>query len=262
MTAPERGGTHPAVPGEADGTAAVGMTDAGTRGGAAFHHPRRSGTRWTVLTVVELALAVAAVLLDLLLPSLVILVIAALSLIVRHESLGTLGHDQPARTARTAQPARQLAAVVGLAMGWTLVDVAVVMPVVEHVTGQDRDLSRFAPVEGDLVTLVTLLLLAWAVGAVGEELAFRGFVLTRCTDLLGSGTAARAVAVLVSAVLFGLTQSEFGVAAVAVAVVDGIFYGVLRYRFGTLWAPIVAHGTVNTVGLLVFFVAGPLPALW
>ncbi|WP_345207830.1 hypothetical protein [Fodinibacter luteus] len=58
---------------------------------------------WTVVTVVELVIAVAALLLDLLLPALVLAVLAGISLFVRREGPGTLGfhHLHPPRVVNT-----------------------------------------------------------------------------------------------------------------------------------------------------------------
>ena len=44
------------------------------------------------------------------------------------------------------------------------------------------------------------------------------------------------------------------------ACVDGFLYGVLRWWKGTLWAAILAHGFVDTVGFASYFLVGPLRA--
>ena len=69
---------------------------------------RRDGPAWTALTVVEVVLAVTAVLLDLLLPAVVLTVLAGLSLAVRREGPSTLGFH------RLSPPGRQLAQVAAL----------------------------------------------------------------------------------------------------------------------------------------------------
>jgi membrane protease YdiL (CAAX protease family) len=37
---------------------------------------------------------------------------------------------------------------------------------------------------------------------------------------------------------------------------------VLRYRYRTLWASVLAHGFNNTIGCVAFFLVGPLHGLW
>ena len=136
------------------------------------------------------------------------------------------------------------------------------MPIVERATGQRQDLSQFADLEGDLPMLAGLLLLSWTLAAVGEEAAYRGYLLTRLRQLLGAGPASTVVAVLASSVLFGLAHTEQGQVGVALTFFDAIFFSVLRLRYGTVWAPVLAHGFNNTIGLTAYFLIGPVYALW
>lgn len=217
---------------------------------------RRRGGWWTVLTVVELVLAGAAVLLDLGLPSLVLLALAGVSLLLRREPLRTLGFH------RLRPWGRRLLEVAGLAVAWTAVMFLLVMPVVERVTGDRQDVSQFAELEGDVALLLTFLALSWTLAAVGEELAFRGYLLTRITDVIGTSVAARAVAVVAVALLFASIHGEQGVAGMVLVFVDAVFYGAMRYRFRSLWASVVAHGINNSIGMVAFFLVGPFTAPW
>jgi hypothetical protein len=40
---------------------------------------------------------------------------------------------------------------------------------------------------------------------------------------------------------------------VAVTFLDALFFSFVRLRFRTLWAPILAHGFSNTLGIVTFF---------
>ena len=64
------------------------------------------------------------------------------------------------------------------------------------------------------------------------------------------------------AVLFAGIHTEQGVVGMILVFVDAVFFGVLRYAYDSLWAPIVAHGLSNTVGMTAFFLFGPFSALW
>ncbi len=222
-------------------------------------HPapgRRHGPAWTTLTVVEVALAVAAVLYDLLLPAVVLTVLAGLSLAVRREGPSTLGFH------RLSRPGRQLVQVAALALGWTTMVFLLVMPVTEHLTGSTQDTSEFADLEGDLPRLLLFVTLSWTLAALVEELAFRGYLLTRITDLIGTSRVARGVAVVAVALLFAFVHGEQGVTGMVLVFVDAVFFGVLRYAYGSLWASVVAHGLSNTVGMVAFFLFGPVSAPW
>ena len=80
--------------------------------------------------------------------------------------------------------------------------------------------------------------------------------------MLGSDGIGLVVAIALSSLLFGLIHTEQGVVGVALATVDAVAFCVLRYRFGTVWAPVLAHGFINTIGFVAFFAVGPVYGLW
>jgi len=217
--------------------------------------PIRHRTVWVVITAAEVVLATAAVLADLVVPSLVLIVMAAVSLLARRRGPASLGFH------RSGGGPLAVKALV-FALLWTLFQFAVTMPVANHVSGRRTDLGEFADVQGNVGRLLVLLALSWTVAAVGEELAYRGYLQTRLRQLLGSGRAGLAGAVLVSSVLFGVAHSEQGVVGVLVITLDGIAFSALRYRLRTLWASVLAHGFNNTIGFVTFFLAGPTYGLW
>jgi membrane protease YdiL (CAAX protease family) len=159
---------------------------------------------------VEVLLAAIAVVLDLFILTITLLALAGISLAVRREGLSTLGFR------RHPQPSRMAAAVFGLVVVWQLLTFGLVKPVLNHLTGTREDLSQFADLQGNLGLLAGLLLLTWTLAAVGEEVAYRGFILTRITDVLGPNLVGIAVAVGVSSLLFGLAHTEHGTVGVIV----------------------------------------------
>jgi membrane protease YdiL (CAAX protease family) len=136
------------------------------------------------------------------------------------------------------------------------------MPVVNHISGSTQDLSDFAQLHGNVGMLFGLLVLSWVLAAVGEETAYRGYLLTRVAQLLGSGRAAIVVAVLASSALFGLAHSEQGTVGIVVTSIDAVAFAVLRFRCRTLWASVLAHGFNNTIGFVAFFLVGPVHGFW
>ena len=105
-------------------------------------------------------------------------------------------------------------------------------------------------------------MLSWTLAAVGEELAYRGFLQTRMRQLLGGGRAAVVVAVLVSSLLFGLVHSEQGAVGVAIVTLDAIAWSIVRLRYRSLWASVLVHGFNNTIGFVAFFLVGPIYGFW
>lgn len=97
--------------------------------------------------------------------------------------------------------------------------------------------------------IIWVVLVAWGSAAFGEELLWRGFLIDRLSRL--SGLRGRTTAILlVHAVLFGLPHLYQGWGGVLITGVIGLFLGWLRLRMhGNLWAPIIAHGLVDTIML-------------
>ena len=163
---------------------------------------------------------------------------------------------------RVSRPWQLVAQMLTFALAWTLLNAAVLIPLTNQLSGTRQDVSAFADLEGDLTLLVLYLTASWVLAAFCEEVAFRGYLLTRLTDLLGPGRLRQLVAVLGSSALFGILHTEQGVVGIVAAALAGAVFSVLRYRFRTLWAPILAHGFDDTIGFTWFFFFGPFYGIW
>lgn len=210
---------------------------------------------WALLAAVEAAAAAVAVILDLLIPTVVLLVMAALSLLVRRTGPGSLGLHRIAERSLVWK-------MLAFAAVWSLFQIGVTKPIANHVSGEKQDLSGFEGLEGNVGMLALYLVLGWTLAAFGEELAYRGYLLTRVREALGGGRAGLAVAVLVSSLLFGFAHGEQGPIGVVVVTLDALAWAGLRLHFKTLWASILAHGFNNTLGFITFFFVGPIYGLW
>lgn len=222
----------------------------------AWTRPPDHGGAWRLVAAVEVAVAAAAVLADWFIPAVVLLAMAAVSLLLRRRGPKSLGFHRP------DHPWRLVAQMAMFAVAWTVFNVAVLIPVTNHVSGTRQDVSAFADLQGNLGLLAVYLSASWVLAAFCEEVAFRGYLLTRLTELLGPGRLQRVVAVLGSSVLFGLIHTEQGVVGVVAAALAGVAFSVLRYRCRTLWAPVLAHGFDDTLGFVWFFFFGPFYGLW
>jgi uncharacterized protein len=211
---------------------------------------------WRWLACIEVALAAVCVLLDLLIPTFLLLALAGLSLLLRGQGPSTLGFR------RLAHPGRATLQVLGLVVLWTLLQLGVFRPVLEHLTGQRQDVSQFEDVHGDLGAWLALVALSWTLAALGEETVYRGFLLTRIGEAVGTRTVGLAVGVIGSSALFGLAHTEQGMVGVGLTFLDGLFWCWLRLRYDSLWASVLAHGFNNTIGLTAYYLLGPVDALW
>lgn len=236
---------------------ATNERNAGVRAGRRREqHGAQRDARWRLVAGLEVVAVGVAVLADWAIPAVVITMLAGLSLLLRRRGPSTLGFH------RVSRPWQLVAQMLTFALAWTLLNAAVLIPLTNHLSGTRQDVSAFADLEGNLTLLVLYLTASWVLAAFCEEVAFRGYLLTRLTDLLGPGRLQQVVAVLSSSALFGILHTEQGVVGIVAAALAGAVFSVLRYRFRTLWAPILAHGFDDTIGFTWFFFFGPFYGIW
>ncbi len=98
------------------------------------------------------------------------------------------------------------------------------------------------------------LLIVWTFAAFGEELSYRGYLLTRAADILGGSRAAYLFGMILVAVLFGFGHYYKGPAGVLDSTYSGLILGGAFLLSGrNLWAAILAHGISDTFALFVMF---------
>lgn len=212
---------------------------------------------WRAASAVELIVAFTAIVLDLFIPTLVILAIAGLTLVARGNGIRSLGFKKVDR------PLRMVLMVLALVVVWTLLLLGVVMPVLSHLTGTTQDLSGFDGLQGNLGSLAFLLLLSWTLAALGEEIVYRGYLQARTREVVGAPILGVAIAIIVTSVMFGLAHTEQGIIGVVVTGLDAVFFSLVKLRFDdNLWAAVLAHGFSNSIGLIAFFFVGPIYGFW
>ena len=106
-----------------------------------------------------------------------------------------------------------------------------------------RSIHRALAPSGPLDALVSVAVIAVLPG-ICEELVVRGVLLPSLAGALPG-----AAAVVASAALFGAMHGDAYRFAFTFAV--GLVFGALRLRTGSLWPPVVAHVTLNTLTFLI-----------
>lgn len=120
-------------------------------------------------------------------------------------------------------------------------------------------LEAYASLRGDLVAFLTILAIAWTTAAFGEELLFRGFLLTRLQLALPEKHGGTVLAIAFQAFLFGIAHAYLGPRGVATAMLVGVIYATWYVRRGrNLWPLFIAHGLTDTVSLTAIY-SGLLP---
>jgi membrane protease YdiL (CAAX protease family) len=149
---------------------------------------------------------------------------------------------------------------VAAALGWAAVAylaAGIMQTVVTRVLHWPApDVSRYGALSGNLPRLLLLLATAWTTAAFGEELLFRGFLITRLAALLGKSRTVNIVAIVIQALLFGIAHAFQGPTGMLTALTIGLVFGVAYVRSRSLWPIIIAHGLIDTFGLVVLYFAG------
>lgn len=174
----------------------------------------------------------------------VLVVLGAVSCLVRRQSPRAIGYRAPDSWRRT------LAVAATVAVTLQLFSIFVVDPLAIVFTGQTADLSEFRPVVGNLPLVLLYLVVIWAFAAFGEEFAYRGYLLRRTIDALGASTRGSVTAVLLCGALFGVGHFYQGPVGMIDSTVSGLVFGTLYvWSGGNLWPSTLAHGLTDTLAL-------------
>lgn len=103
--------------------------------------------------------------------------------------------------------------------------------------------------------LLDLLFGVWIGAAIGEEIFFRGLLLTKFTTAFGNGRTALTLAILAQAVWFGAGHASQGISGMIMAGTIGAVLGAYFVTRGrrALIPLMIGHGFVDTVSQTIFF---------
>ena len=216
------------------------------------------------LAAVELLLAIAIIAAGLRIPSIVFVLGSAPWLLVA----GIVSYRlrgpgwRAAGLARPASVPWTIAIGVLVGRGDQVAGSCIFEPLIARLTsGALPDVSQFRSLTGNEALLAFWLTLSWTLAAVVEELAYRGWILTRCVEIGGGSRGAWVAALLVSSVLFGAVHAYQGLSGMISTGLTGVVFGATYLATGrNLWTAIIAHGTLDTAGFMMMY-AGVYPGL-
>jgi membrane protease YdiL (CAAX protease family) len=114
-------------------------------------------------------------------------------------------------------------------------------------TGADK-------IPGHVLATLASLLLVWTFAAFGEEIGYRGYLVTRAADVGGRSNAAYWAGVLVVSVLFGVGHHYKGPAGMVDSGLAGLLLGAVYLLSGrNLWVCILTHGFIDTFLLIALY---------
>ena len=178
----------------------------------------------------------------------ILFVAGLLSLRLRDGGWAAMGLRRPASWTRVALIALAAAAVRIILAG------LVIEPLTSRIWPPIAAPAGTEAIAGDLKTAFLWLALVWTWAAFGEEIAYRGYLLTRAADLGRRSPAAYWAGVVCVSVLFGLGHFYKGPAGVVDSGFAGLVLGAAYLLSGrNLWACILAHGFIDTFGIVALF---------
>ena len=109
-------------------------------------------------------------------------------------------------------------------------------------------------IAGNIKIALVALLLVWTFAAFGEEIAYRGYLLTRAADIGYRSTTAYWIGIVFVSILFGYGHYYKGPSGIIDSGIAGLILGA-AYMFAgrNLWASIFTHGFIDTFGVIDAF---------
>ena len=178
----------------------------------------------------------------------ILVVLGLLSSRLRNGGWSALGLKRPASWVRIVQIALA-AAALRIVLGEFVID-----PLTSHFWPPAVAPAGAESITGNLKVALLALLIVWTFAAFGEEIAYRGYLLTRAADLGNGSTAAYWIGMVAVSVLFGYGHYYKGPAGVVDSGVAGLILGAAYLLSGrNLWSSILAHGFIDTYAVVVVY---------
>jgi membrane protease YdiL (CAAX protease family) len=171
-----------------------------------------------------------------------------LSIRLRDGSWSSMGFKRPASWQRLFLIALA-AATVRILLGQFLIE-----PVTGLFWPKPTPPALANEITGNMTMALVALLLVWTFAAFGEEIAYRGYLLTRAADIGRRSRVAYWIGIVLVSILFGYGHYYKGTAGVIDSGVAGLILGSAYMLAGrNLWASIFAHGFIDTFGIIDAF---------
>ena len=119
-----------------------------------------------------------------------------------------------------------------------------------NITGipESADMSRYNYLQGNFGMLVFSIIGVLIVSSFGEELIYRGFLINRISQLLPESNKSEYIAIILSAIIFGLVHYEWGPMGIVQTGFMGIALGLCYYFFKkNLTITILAHAYMDII---------------
>ena len=117
----------------------------------------------------------------------------------------------------------------------------------------ETQVDLYDKLKGNTGFYLSMLVMAWLIGGLYEEIIFRGFIFFQLKRIIG-GKYSNQISFMFTSIVFGLYHLQLGPVDTLNAFLVGIAYHLLFLRFkGNLWYSIVCHGTYNSIVITLLY---------
>ncbi|UCH63403.1 MAG: CPBP family intramembrane metalloprotease [Fidelibacterota bacterium] len=118
------------------------------------------------------------------------------------------------------------------------------------------DLDTYNYLSGNLPMLIIALLAVYIASSFGEEVIYRAFLINRISEIGLGGIASPKIAVILSAIIFGLAHYDWGISGFVQTTFMGLILGFAYLRMKrNLWVLILAHAYMDTILMVQMYFA-------
>lgn len=207
------------------------------------------------IIALEVMLVIFIIYFDIFIPTLVVIPIMIGFMFIHKENFKLIGFNK-------FDNYKVILEIFILTIIWTGVNFCIIMPILNHISGSVRDIKAYESIKGNVINLLFFLVVSWLLAAVGEEIVYRGLIQNRIRSLFTNDKIGILLAVTISTILFGLAHREQGTVGIVITITDSLFFNFIRYKYKNLWGAVLAHGFLNSIGLITFYFTGPIYGLW
>lgn len=153
--------------------------------------------------------------------------------------------------------------LVGVVVGVSMeaMELFVTQPLLARWLGKMPDLSDFGDMAGNLKMFLFWVVLVWVLGALGEEIDYRAYLMNRVAGVFRDTKAAWAVSLILVSVVFGWGHLDQGATGMLENVWNGVLLGALYLACGrNLAVPVIAHAVGDTLDFLLIYL-GKYPGM-
>ena len=178
----------------------------------------------------------------------ILFVIGLVSFRLRDGGWTEMGLGRPVSWRRTLVIAL-VAAFLRIMIGAIVID-----PVTSHFWPAAKAPAGMSEITGHVWVALRWLGIVWTFAAFGEEIGYRGYLINRAAEAAKRTRLASWLGVVVVGVLFGYGHYYKGPAGMIDSAMAGLILGAAYLISGrNLWACILAHGFIDTVGVVGVF---------